>query len=505
MDVHQHETKRPPTSGVPIGMKPPSRTAKDVINPITSSKGISIKINPLSKDGLPSVNVQSGKRHIADKAYFIGILRNKINEIIKEIKNLNNKIDQNKQDQSIQTNLEQSIVALKKEITKSEAELSDYNVLVDHVQNGTYIDDMIVEFQTLEQSNSKCEEEVNKKFRELKDLEKRVLEQENNVKTLFNGKGFPEIQALNKEIELIESKCTQLKESNIDLKGKTKEEMLHMIKDTTNKIGDTEKMIQNEKKSISYIQKQIKNIEDKENDLNSDRGKKYLKLLQKEKEMNSFIENFQDNLDHTKEEIYKSQKNVYEILKNTSFDIESVQDLPTANCYKQVKENLADKEKQVKNAQVTIQLLKIEVEKQRSVLEHWNEIDKKIQDEIESNREKIKEMEDEMPKYNNIDLICQENEIINNEKRVERDKLLIQLNHLKKATNVLTSNYNKFNRQLMSDEINNKLHELEIRIRNKVSENNVIKEAIDENKRITNYEIVKRDALNIVNEINSFL
>ena len=502
MDVHQHETKRPPTSGVPIGMKPPSKTAKDVSNPIASNKKISIKINPMSKNGLPSVNIQSGKRQIADKTYYIGILRNKINEIIKEIKNLNTKIYQNKQEQSVQTNLEQLIFTLKKEITKSEAELSDYNVLVDHVQNGIYIDVMIAEFQTLEQSNSKFEEEVNKKFRELKDLEKRVLEQENNVKNLLNGKDFPEVDELNKEIELIESKCTQIKESTVDLKGKTKEEMLHMIKDTTNKIGDTEKMIQNEKKSLSYIQEQIKNIEEKEKDLNSDRGKKYLKLLQKEKEMNSFFENFQVNLDHTKEEIYKSQKNVYETLKNTSFDIESVQDIPTGNCYKHVKENLADKEKQVKDAQFTI---KIEIDKQRSVLEHWNEIDKKIQDEIESNRKKIKEMEVEMPKYNSIDLICHENEIINKGKRDERDQLLIQINHLKKATNVLTSNYNKLNHKLKSDELNNKLHELEIGIRNKVSENNVIKEAIEENKRITNYEIVKRDTLNIVNEINSFL
>ena len=110
-----------------------------------------------------------------------------------------------------------------------------------------------------------------------------------------------------------------------------------------------------------------------------------------------------------------------------------------------------------------------------------------------------------MPKYNSIDLICHENEIINKGKRDERDQLLIQLNHLKKATNVLTSNYNKLNHKLKSDELNNKLHELEIGIRNKESENNVIKEAIEENKRITNYEIVKRDTLNIVNEINSFL
>mgnify|MGYP006962166635 CR=1 FL=1 len=86
MDVHQHETKRPPTSGVPIGMKPPSKTAKDVSNPIASNKKISIKINPMSKNGLPSVNIQSGKRQIADKTYYIGILRKKTNEIKKEIK-----------------------------------------------------------------------------------------------------------------------------------------------------------------------------------------------------------------------------------------------------------------------------------------------------------------------------------------------------------------------------------------------------------------------------------
>lgn len=498
-----HAIQRPPTSGVPVGMRPPSRTRDGIST--TTPKEINVVSRPLTRGGLPSATTQSSERRVADKLYFTGILRTKINEILKEIKHLQNQIDQKKRDQSIKANLEQTVVTLQKEITKSEEELTDYNMLSENVQNGIHIDDIITQFQQLEQSNLRFEEEVNKNYREMKELEKMVLEQEKNYQNMMNRKGFPELQTLAKEIELIEAKCSELKNSTIDLNGKTREQLLQMVRDTTIKIGDIQKLIQNEQSSLTFINNQIKKLDEKENDLQTDRGKQYLRLLQKEKDMNSFIQNFQDNLNQTKTEIAKTQKHVYETLKNTSSDIESVDSLPTQKDYSQITKNLEYKEKQVKVDHFTIHSLQQEVENRRSALEHLNEIDKKILDEIEHIKLSIKKMKEEMPNFEDIDMICREWEIKKKNKMIERDQLKLQLNHLKKTTNYLASKYNKLNYQIKTDNVYSKLHALEKDIRDKALENNAIMESIEEKKRLTNYAIVKRSALNIVNEINNLL
>lgn len=506
MNTSQHSIQRPPTSGVPVGMRPPSRTTNDQ-KVVSSVPKVNILNRPTTVNGLPSANTKTSERKVADKSYFIGILRNKINEIMREIEHLQTEIDKRKRDHSIQTNLEQSVSCLKNEITQRENELADYNVLSDYVQNGTHVDDIIEEFKAIEISNLKCEDEVNKSFKEKKDLEKIVSELEKNVHDMMSQKQIPELKAMNKEIELLELKCSELKKAKttVNLNGKSREELLQMVKETTKNIGDTEKMIKDEQKTLFYIQNQIKNLTDKENDLDTERGKKYLKLLQKEKEMNTFIQNFQDNVLTTQKEISNSQDHIYNTLVNISNEIKNIDDLPTTSYYKQLQNELAYKEKQIILATTTIQNLQIEVENRRKVLQHLNEADIKMQNEIENIKKSIKKMEDELPNFENVDVIKHEGEILIRNKSAERDQLKSQLLHLRKITNVLASKYNDVNRKIKNDEINIKLCSLEKGIREKSTEKNAIKEIIDENKRITNYSIVKRDALKIVQEINNLL
>ena len=504
MHTRPPSSQRPPTSGVPHGMRPPSRT-RNGTEISTPSRGISVVNRPMSKQGLPSAHTQSGERQVADKSYFIGVLRTKINEIVKEIERLEEEIEQRKRGQSIQTGLAESVANLRKEITENEAELADYNVLADRIQHQTPLDDMIAGYQALEQSNLQCEEEVNKTFKEKRELENIVLEQEKKAQDMMHGNGSPELQAMAQEIESIEAKCAELRSSTGDLKGKTREELLQMVKDATKEIGDTEKMIQDEQKALSFVNNQIKSIEDRESDLQTDRGKQYLKLLQREKDMNNFIVNYQTTLDQTKKDLADCQKRVYEVLINTSRDIESVSELPTIDNFKQMQTDLAYKERQMQDAQSTMQTLQREVENRRREFEDLKNVDKKIQDEIEDIKKKMQEMEDEMPNFADVDVVRQEGEIRKKNKIAERDQLKSQLHNLKKATNALATKYNELHQQVKANDINNKLHILEKDIRARAAENNTTLESIEENRRRTNYAIIKRAAMNIVQEINALL
>ncbi|KAH0794845.1 intraflagellar transport protein [Histomonas meleagridis] len=494
---------RPPTSGVPRGMRPPSRTRNGT--EISTPGKISVVNRPLTKQGLPSAHTQSGGRQVADKSYFIGVLRKKINETKEEIERLESETEQRKRGQSIQVNLEQQVSSLRAEISESEAILADYNVLSDRISNGTSIDDMISCFESLEKSNNQLEDEVNSLFREKRNIESIVTDQEKQVQALVKGQGSPELQSMAKEIESLENQLKEFQNQNSDLQGKSREELLQLVKEATKKIGDVNQQIQDEQKSLGYIQNQIKSIEEREGDLQTEHGRQYIKLLQREKDMNTFIQNYPQNLENIQQNLKATQKHVFEVLSETSNELESVNNLPSIDNFKQMQNDLAYKERLIQDTQTTTIALQQEVERRKRELDDLKNVDQRIEQEIQQLKVKMKEMEEEMPNFEDVDSVREEGEIRKKMKTNERDRLKNELHNLRKATNALATQYNEAKAKLRNNEVNSKLHLLEKEIRARAQDNNQTLESIEENRRRTNYAIVKRASMNIVDEINGLL
>lgn len=516
MHARPPSAARPPTSGVPRGMRPPSRTrnGSEISAP---SRGIPVNVRPMSKQGLPSAHTQSGSRQVADKTYFIGILRSKINDIVKEIERIESEIESTKRGQSIQVNLAQEVKNLRQEIIENEAELADYNVLSDRLANGATVDDLIGRFNSLEQSNNLCEEEVNRSFKEKRSLEETVNSLDNKINRIMNGKSDgkgdddidPELKNMAKQIESLESKIDEMKKSEssqkLDVKNKSREELLQMVKEITKEIGEYETQIKNEQKTLNLVKTQIKNIEDHEGDIQTERGQQYLKLLRREQDMNNFLSNFQETLENTKKELADCQSRVFETLVLTSQDMDSINELPSIDNFKQMQTDLAYKERQMQDAQSTMAQLQIEVENRRRELEDLKNVDKKINNEIEDIKKKMIEMEDELPKFTDVTSIRQEGEIRKQMKQQVRDNLKKQLHNLRKVTSSYATKYNDMRAKLHENEFQVRLHTLEKEIKMNAGENHNTAESIEENRRRTNYAIIKRQSMNIVAEINSLL
>jgi intraflagellar transport protein 74 len=484
-------------------MRPPSRTRAP--GDIPPPSRVSIVNRPISNQGLPSAHTQSGARQVADKTYFIGILRSKINEIVKEIERLEAENEQRKRGQSIQVTLAEQVSELRKEITVSEAELVDYNVLADRLRQGTTADDMSAGYQNLQQSNKQFEEKVNKTFKEKRELESLVQQAEQKVEDAMSGSASPELQAMAQEIESIENQCKELRSQTGGLQGKSREELLQMVKDATTAIGDTERQLQEEQKAFHYVQNQLRLLDQRDGDMQTEQGQKYLKLLQREKEMNRFIQNYSQMMDQAKQDMAAAQRRVFETLVATSRDLESIQDMPTVDTLKKMQEDLAYKERQVQDATVTMQKLQAEVLQRRREFEDLSNVDQKVEEEIVALRKKVQEMEDEIPKFADVEAVREEGEARKKIKTQERDQLKNHLTHLRKATNVLASKFNDTKQKIRQNEIETKLTLLEKEIRARASESNTTADSIEENRRRTNYTLVKRQAMNLVNEINVLL
>ena len=364
---------------------------------------------------------------------------------------------------------------------------------------------LIPNYQELEKSNNEHEQEVNRLFREKRDLDSIVSDQERQVQEMMKGAGSATLQEMAKEVESLEEQCQKLRSQTGDLQGKSREQLLQMVKEATTKIGDADRQILDEQKALTYVQNQIKSLAEREGDLKTENGQKYLKLLKKEKDMTTFLQNYPQALETTKRELAESQRSVFDVLVATSRDLESIENLPSVTNFKQLESDLELKKRQMQDAQSTAEKLSAEVEQRRQDFENLQNVDVKIKEEIELIKKQMKDMEDELPNFDDVTSVREDGELKKKRMTVERDQLKQQLHQLRKATNALASKYNETRSGIRANEINNKLHALEKEIRTRAAENFAIVECIEDNRRRTNYSLVKRASMNIVAEINSFL
>jgi intraflagellar transport protein 74 len=360
-------------------------------------------------------------------------------------------------------------------------------------------------YTNLQQSNKAFEEKVNKIFKEKRDLELLVREQEKQVEASMSGESSPELQAMAREIESLENQCRDLRAQTGDLQGKTREQLLQMVKEVTTAIGDTEKALQDEQKAFSYVQGQLRQLDQRDGDMQTEQGQKYIRLLEREKDMNRFIQNYPQTMDAVKQDLAAAQRKILDALVATARDLESVQDMPTVDNWKQMQTDLAYKERQMQDAHATMQKLQAEVLQRRREFEDLKNVDQKIEDEIRASKQKLQEMEAEMPRFADVDSVREEGEVRKRAKTQERDQLKAQVENLRRTTNALATRFNEAKAAMRSDEIGRKLTLLEKEIRTQAAENHTTAESIEENRRRTNYTLVKRQALNLVAEINALL
>jgi intraflagellar transport protein 74 len=229
--------------------------------------------------------------------------------------------------------------------------------------------------------------------------------------------------------------------------------------------------------------------------MQTEQGQKYLRLLEREKDMNRFIQNYPQTMESVKQDLADAQRRVLDTLMATSRDLESVQDMSTVDNWKQMQTDPAYKERQMQDAQATMQKLQAEVMQRRREFEDVKNVDQKIEDEIQQSKERMAEMEVEMPKFGDVDTVREDGEARKSLKTQERDQLKAQFKSLRKVTNALATKFNEAKAAARSDEIGRKFTQLEKEIRTQATENNTTAESIEDNRRRTNYTLVKRRSM----------
>jgi len=199
-----------------------------------------------------------------------------------------------------------------------------------------------------------------------------------------------------------------------------RDRLLNRVKQDNAEFKQLERDEQDLRRMIETYQRNIKEIDQdlKEKKPDGEEAQKYEILYQKEKEINDFMEKFEEEKVQYEGQIQKHQETIVNLLTHMHEDMERQHKLPTSEQVRDMKGELAFKENQLESAGTTFARLKVEMEQRQNDLEKINTLETRIEKEMEQAQEKIAQMEDEMNnKFTRTDDLKDE---------VEREKIRLQ-------------------------------------------------------------------------------
>lgn len=146
---------------------------------------VSIAERPVTQGGISGMRpVTSGPgRMVQDASYFVGVLRQKINEISAEIARMNADAEKAAADSKVLATYEKKYDSLIKEVRSLEGDLADYNLAMDKSRTSMDASEINYFFQQLKRRNDAASKEVDAVFMEKAEREKGVQRLEEQVRS----------------------------------------------------------------------------------------------------------------------------------------------------------------------------------------------------------------------------------------------------------------------------------------------------------------------------------
>merc|ERR1719164_137079 len=145
-----------------------------------------------------------------------------------------------------------------------------------------------------------------------------------------------------------------------------------------------------------------------ENNLDASKGgrsEKHKELQLKDQEMSKYLEAYPEEKKKNVESVLRAEKNVVTLLKIISGEISRSSALPSQGDVGQMNQDLAFKQSQFENAESTLQRVQLELNERKQDLERVEELERKMNQEMDNLNQKMDEMRDEIKVFENLDAL----------------------------------------------------------------------------------------------------
>eukprot|EP00947_MAST-08B_sp_MAST-8B-sp1_P001371 g1371.t1 len=433
------------------------------LNGVGLNTTVAVTDRPVTQQGMMGMRTATAGpgRQVQDNTYYLGLLRGKMTEINTEINKLKGEIDQLHKDNSQYAQLERKYEALITEVRGLEGELADFNLAMDKARTSTDpaeiknyqqmlkdknerlaqdVDRVFIERQgkekelaeldgQIQQMHAAAEEKVNalapeklQKYRELlvasKQMGQEVAQQQGEIEAmdhrirtheaaLKDDRYRDEYHLLQKQLRRLQAERETLEveasASQLD-PAAAREKLLAKVKEDNAKIGDLDRRIKAQADENDRLRRtgQDLNHDLQERKGDSSDSQKYEVLFQRDQEMTSFIEKFEETKQADLAEQANVEKMVVALLEHMSKNAEREYSMPDRDTVNDMREDLTFKERQMESSKSTQARLEAELAKRNQELEKINTLDSKINVELTSLNSKMEQMRRDMIDFDNV-------------------------------------------------------------------------------------------------------
>eukprot|EP01012_Entosiphon_sulcatum_P023566 TRINITY_DN2864_c0_g1_i1.p1 TRINITY_DN2864_c0_g1~~TRINITY_DN2864_c0_g1_i1.p1 ORF type:complete len:593 (+),score=214.47 TRINITY_DN2864_c0_g1_i1:49-1827(+) len=562
---------RPPSSGfgvggrggAPMGSRAGPGSSYGVMAGIGSALNTQFEVTarPVMTQGMKGIAPESSGpgRHVADRSYYLGLLRTKNAELQAEIERLKKQEEQRLKAVSSMSTVDKKNKELTAAIATLKEQLADYNFAVSKAGND--VDTITKELEELRQRNQDQRERGDKVFLEVKAKEQKAKEIEDSLRQQLaemdeklnadpekraryyslreqTAKLQDELLPKQRDLETLQKKVSAFskqleadrsKQAALKLQEKKKklvrkkqelqdlmspsgelpdekERLRVQVKNDNTEIEQLTKQLEEGKAEIEGLTKQIEQAKEQLKAFKGDNLQKYKELEEKDREMQEFIDHFEDHKRDVIGQISKTEETIVKLLEAIGKDMASKENIPSAEQVQDIQADLEFKRKQMIYSQNTHERLKNELELRKKELEKVNNLDSKITSELEAISDKIRQHEEAIKKYSNLDALRQDAEQRKRELQVQKNRSLKLRDALKQNVHLLSQNrYEVMRQALTENETHKSLETLEHKIR--VVQQNVfaLSDFIAQKGSESDYLPLKAECLKMCEQINRYI
>ncbi|NWT07675.1 IFT74 protein, partial [Vireo altiloquus] len=505
------------TAMPPSTARPGSRGGSLTPGGVLSSQ-IKVADRPVTQQGLSGIKtaVKGPQRQIMDKTYYLGMLRSKTNELTTEMNKLQEEVEMYKQEKSVYLSYEKRAETLAGEIKDLQGQLADYNMVVDILNTGTDMAEVIREYNMLKVQNDLKAQTVDKIFTERQAMEKLIqaveedierekvmaddimkdMSQENQAKYMemkaANEKLSQELLVQQQELDALnvkeESLRAEIAHSGVKQKAVQLYEKLHKLKEHRDQMIAEDKNMESPQEERERLLKQARTenivifnlefhylfvrltevrekidhfkkvIQRLDMDLENHRGReenwKYKELKKREESMDNFLETFEDVKNQELERKSQIEASIVSLLEHSSRNLNHMKQISsvTNQELKMMQEDLTFKSNEMQKSQNTAKNLITESQKLQMDLQKMELLEDKMVGELASLKDKIEQTKAELDIYNNLPALKASGEEKKKKLQDDKEKLKKRSYAFKKIMEPLNAEYEALKKELEENE-----------------------------------------------------
>lgn len=284
-----------------------------------------------------------------------------------------------------------------------------------------------------------------------------------------------------------------------------KEQLLQKIKRDNSDIAATEAQIAEKEKKLAELEQQLEQLETDMEDNQSEKQIRYQELRKREEMMEEFMATYEQSKREEMEKLEKLEREIVDKLEAASNAMENNEYLTETEEAAILRDKSSYGDYEAAHRDDDFEELKKDYAVMQQTFNKLRILEEKLQLESKQMKEKLKKQQSELIVLEDLDGLKTRNELKRGELIAEREELVSEESIREDELKSIRAEYNELKEKLEKYTVYPEVSNLEDKLENLKEDNKKIKEFIAKEKERVNYEPLKEKTFKLINDYGAIL